>query len=197
MKKLLLTSTLLCAFSLAIAAPTGQDAKATVEMQTNTLISELRANQATYANNPAAFNQFVNARVAPNMAFDKMAEIALGRHLQAVRAAGKFEAFRDAFRELLIRVYSKSWTEYTNAQITVLGVPTVDQYQRAKVRAQVNNNGQLSQMEFALWYDRGVWKLYDATFSNVSLISGYRNTFDGEIQNIGIDALIAKMRTMQ
>ena len=197
MKKLLLSCALACACGLAVAAATGEDAKATVEAQTNTLIAELRANQATYAGNPAAFNQFVNSRVAPNMAFDKMAEIALGRHLQSVKAAGTFEAFRDAFRELLIRVYSKSWTEYTNAQISVIGTPTVDQYQRAKVRAQVVNNGQTNQIEFALWYDGGVWKLYDATFSNVSLSSGYRTTFDGEIQASGVDALIAKMKTMQ
>lgn len=198
MKKFLLASVLAAVSGVVFAQATPESAKAMIQTQSSEILQELRVNQASYQNNPAAFNQFINTRVAPSLAFDRMAEIALGRHLQSVRDAGKFEAFRDAFRELLIRVYSKSWTQYTNAQITILGSPTVDKYNRAKVRAQImDNTGKKNDVEFALWYDGGAWKLYDATFANISLISGYRNTFDTDIQKNGVDALISKMRTME
>lgn len=198
MKKFLLASVLAAVSGVVFAQATPDSAKAMIESQSTEILQELRSNQALYQSNPAAFNQFINSRVAPSLAFDRMAEIALGRHLQAVREAGKFEAFSAAFRELLVRVYSKSWTQFTNAQINILGLPTVDKYNRAKVRAQVvDNAGKKHQVEFALWYDAGMWKVYDATFANISLLSGYRNTFDTEIQNSGVDALIAKMRTME
>ena len=198
MKKFLLASILAVVSGVVFAQATPEGAKAMIESQSGEILQELRANQATYQGNPAAFNQFINSRVAPSLAFDRMAEIALGRHLQAVRDAGKFEAFSAAFRELLIRVYSKSWTQYTNAQITILGLPTVDKYNRARVRAQIKDNaGKQHAREFALGYDGGVRTRYDATFSNISLISGYRSTFDIEIQKNGVDALIGKMRTME
>lgn len=198
MKKWLLMLALTATAGLSFAAGTGDDAKAFVQEQSQYILQELRANEARYKSDPVAFQQFIESNVAPTLAFDQMAKIALGRHLQEVTNAGKFEAFRDAFRQLLIRVYSSNWHQYTNAEISVLGVPTVDKYQRARARLKVTDNGgNKKDMEFALWYDGTNWKVYDVTFTNISLISGYRNTFDTEISSLGIDALIAKMQTMQ
>lgn len=177
--------------------PTGAGANAAVERQANQILAELSANQALYQSNPAAFEQFIERDIAPNLDFNKMAEIALGKHLNEVKSAGKLPEFTSAFRKLLIRVYSKGWTNYTHAKITVMGTPTVDKYNRAQVRAQVvSNSGQRSSMNFALYYTGGKWKLYDATFENVSLMTSYRNTFDTELNNGSIDALISKMQTM-
>lgn len=198
MKKWLLGVIFTAASMVTFAAsPSPQGAKALIEQSSTELLNEMKANKATYQANPSAFQSFVNTRVSPHLAFDKMAEIALGRHLQEVKAAGKFDAFRDAFRQLLIRVYSKGWTNYTDATVKVIGTPVVDQYGRAKVRTQVtNNDGKTANMQFDLWYTNGEWKIYDATFANVSLITGYRNTFDTELKNSGVDTLIQKMKTM-
>lgn len=197
LKKILL-GLLFSASAFAFAQATSEGAKQMLEQQAASILGELKQNSAQYSGNPSAFARFVDTQVAPYLAFDRMAEIALGRHLQEVRAAGKFDAFRDAFRQLLVRVYSKSWTQYTNGTLSVIGQPTVDKYNRARVRAQVKDNaGKTEQIEFALWYDNGAWKVYDATFANISLVSGYRNTFDSEIQRGGIDALIGKMQTME
>lgn len=183
--------------NVTLAQATPEGAKEAVEEQADLILKELRENQSKYQDNPQAFRAFVNEYVAPNLAFERMAEIALGRHLQAVRSEGKFGEFESAFRSLLTRVYSSSWENYINGEVRVVGLPTVDKYNRARVRAQViDNQGKRDNIEFALWYNNNKWQVYDATFANVSLISGYRNTFDSEIQQSGIDALIAKMKTM-
>ncbi|SUO96596.1 MlaC/ttg2D family ABC transporter substrate-binding protein [Suttonella ornithocola] len=198
MKRWLLGAILGVLSTVTFAAQSSPEgAKALIEQTSTEILASLDANKAKYQNNPAAFQQFIEQEISPHLAFNRMAEIALGRHLQEVRAAGKFDAFSQTFRKLLIRVYSKGWSGYTQAKIKVLGMPVVDKYNRAKVRVQVTDNtGKVSNMEFALWYDNGQWKIYDATFENVSLITGYRNTFDTELQRGGIDALINKMQSM-
>ena len=40
-------------------------------------------------------------------------------------------------------------------------------------------------------------EIYDVSFRNVSILSSYRNSFDTEINQGGIDKLIAKIKTMK
>lgn len=176
---------------------TGAGAKAVVEAQAQKITQDLHDNAAKYAGNQQAFQNFIEQELGPRLDFDMAAKIALGWHVREVTAAGKFEAFRDEFKRLLIRVYSRSWQNYTNAKVRVLGTPTVDNYNRAQVRVQVtSNDGKTSNVIFAMYYTGGMWKLYDGTFENVSLLTSYRNTFDTELQNGSIDALIQKLKTM-
>ena len=199
MKKWISFLTLSSCSLLAFAGQpnTGEAAKAMITEQAEQILADLAKNQARYASDPQAFQQFIARTIAPKLDFRKMAQIALGRHLREVEQAGKFDEFTRVFRTLLIRVYSKGWQNYTDAEVRVLGTPTVDRYNRATVRVQVTSNaGKRSDMRFFLYYNDGQWKLYDATFENVSLMTSYRNTFDSELQKGDVDALIAKIRAM-
>lgn len=199
MKKWMVFVAIFCSFSLAFAAEpnTGVAARTVIEQQAEQILADLATNQQKYASDPQAFQQFIARAIAPRLDFQKMAQIALGRHLAAVKQAGKLTEFTDAFRTLLIRVYSRGWKNYTQARVRVLGTPAVDQYNRAMVRVQVTgNNGKSAQMRFFLYYSNAEWKIYDATFENVSLMTSYRNTFDSQLQKGGVDALIARMRAM-
>lgn len=176
----------------------GSGAAQLIESQGNLILQNLQQNATMYKANPNAFTTFIESNVAPQIDFNKMAEIALGRNLKKVKEAGKFDAFSQAFRKLIIRAYSKGWDNYTHADFKVLGTPNVDEYNRATVRVQVSdNNGKKSNVSFAVWYHNGAWKLYDATFENISLMTSYRNTFDTDLQKMSIDALIQKISNNQ
>lgn len=199
MKKKMVFLALICTSVLAFASQStsGAAARAVIERQAQQILADLAANQAEYAADPQAFQQFIARAIAPGLDFHKMAQIALGRHLHEVERAGKLAEFTDVFRTLLIRVYSRGWRNYTDARVRVLGTPTVDRYNRAMVRVQVTgNDGKSAQMRFFLYHGGQQWKLYDATFENVSLMTSYRNTFDSQLQKGGVDALIARMRAM-
>lgn len=202
MKKWFTVLALAAVSAAAVAAgPDAQSAAAAAEAQTSQILGELRSHKAQYQANPAALQNYMNTNVAANFALDDMAAVALGRHLQEVQAAGKFTAFKTAFRELLIRIYSKSWQNYTNAQIKVIGTPVLKTTKSGKVRAEVRtvitNNGQSSNAMFVMQWDGGAWRILDAAFSNISILTSYRNTFDTELQKNGIDGLLAKMQTME
>lgn len=198
MKKWLLATALggLSAFAFA-AQPTGADARAMVEEQSALILQRLASNKATYQSNPDAFASLIRSEVLPHMDFDVMARFVLGRHWNSASPAQR-SAFTDAFRDLLVRVYSRGWTNYTGASVNVLGTPEVDQYQRTVIRAQVTaNDGQKNTIVFNLRFKDGAWKIYDVSFQNVSILTSYRNSFDTDINRSGLDALIAKVRTMK
>lgn len=204
MKKWFLMSVLtLCGAMAFAASPTGQDAKIMVEQQAQVIADRLNNNFALYKKNPEAFNELVAKEVLPYMDFKFMSRIVLGSHWNQASAKQQQE-FVHAFRNFLVRKYSAGWVDLaakyvempiTNNSMIVLGIPKVDQFKRADVRVQLNGkNGKKAQVVFSLRFINGQWKMYDVLFENVSILAGYRNTFNEEINRSGIQALINKLK---
>lgn len=194
MKKFSLVALLaLCASAFA---QTPESAAQTVETQVQNIMADLQAHKAEYQANPAAFNAFIDREVLPNLALDKLTLFVLGTDRKEVQASGKFDAFKAEFKNLLVRAYSKGWANYTNAKVKVIGTPVVDKNNMATVRVQADYNGESHNAIIQLWWDEGKWKLFDVSFSNVSLGTSYRNTFHTQLKNGGIDALIDYMKKM-
>lgn len=197
MKKLWLSIAMCLVSPFVLAAPTGEDAKAMVEHQSQIILAKLATDAEQYRQNPDAFATLVNHEVLPYLDVELMSRIVLGRHWQQATPAQR-EAFVRAFTDLLVRVYSRSWTNYTGASVAVLGMPSVDEYQRSNIRTQVvDNRGKKVNITFSAHYDNGQWKIYDVNFEGVSILTSYRNSFDTEIANIGLDALINKIGQMK
>ena len=202
MKKFLLTLALGATACAAFAAqPTTDDARALVEQQAKTVFTSLNANQARYQRDPAAFSDLIRSEVLPYMDFELMSQVVLGRHWRDASAQQKAD-FTAAFRDLLVRVYSRGWTNYAGTPVEeavkVLSATPVDKYQRSDIRIQVRDkNGKQATVVFSVRYKGGQWKIYDVSFENVSILSSYRNSFDSEINQGGLDKLIAKIKTMK
>lgn len=198
MKKWLLTAALGTMSALAFAAqPTGADARALVEQQAMQILQRLDSNKGYYQQNPDAFASLVHNEILPHMDFELMSRFVLGRHWQSASPAQR-SSFTEAFRDLLVRTYSRGWTAYTGAKVQVLSTPEVDKYQRSAVRAQVTTpDGTKHNVILHLRFKDGIWKIYDANFQNVSILTSFRNSFDTEINQKGLDALIARVRTMK
>lgn len=197
MKKWLMTLCLCVCAPFAFANATGEGAKAMIVEQSEIILGKLAGNAEHYRQNPDAFSELIEHDVMPNLDVALMSRIVLGRHWPKATPAQQ-EAFTTAFTDLLVRVYSRGWTNYTGARVTVLGSPQVDKYQRSNIRTQVSDNsGKKAIIVFSAHYKDGQWKIYDVNFEGVSILTSYRNSFDSEINQIGLDALIAKVGQMQ
>ena len=201
MKKILMSLALAALSVVSLAAPTADDAKALVEQQAKTVFTKLNANQTRYRNDPGAFSDLIKSEVLPYMDFELMSQVVLGRHWRDASAQQKAD-FTAAFRDLLVRVYSRGWTNYAGTPVEeavkVLSATPVDKYQRTDTRIQVRDkNGKQAIVVFSLRFKNGQWKIYDVSFENVSILSSYRNSFDSEINQGGLDKLIAKIKNMK
>ena len=202
MKKFLMSLVLAATTVVAFAAePTADDAKKLVEQQAKTVFTQLNANQARYRNDPGAFSDLIKSEVLPYMDFELMSQFVLARHWREASAQQKAD-FTAAFRDLLVRVYSRGWTNYAGTPVEeavkILSASPVDKYQRSDIRIQVRDkNGKQANVVFSVRHKNGQWKIYDVSFENVSILSSYRNSFDTEINQGGLDKLIAKIKTMK
>ena len=202
MKKFLMSLVLAATTVVAFAAePTADDAKKLVEQQAKTVFTQLNANQARYRNDPGAFSDLIKSEVLPYMDFELMSQFVLARHWREASAQQKAD-FTAAFRDLLVRVYSRGWTNYAGTPVEeavkILSASPVDKYQRSDIRIQVRDkNGKQATVVFSVRHKNGQWKIYDVSFENVSILSSYRNSFDTEINQGGLDKLIAKIKTMK
>lgn len=198
MKKLLMT-VVLFVFALSLgarAADSGDSAEAFVEQQAQTLLAHLNSDPKRYENDPEAFSTLIRKEVFPYMDFNKMAQIVIGANWKRFSPTQK-EAFTNAFRDLLVRQYSRGWTQYAHSQINMLGNTGLDKFGRTDVRVQVKPpHKPAANIVFSLWKKDGVWKIYNVSFENVSIVLTYRSSFASDLDKLGIDGLIAKVQQM-
>ena len=117
MKKFLMILALSAtAFAAFAAQPTTDDARSLVEQQAKTVFTNLNANQARYQSDPAAFSALIRNEVLPYMDFELMSQVVLGRHWREANTQQKTD-FTAAFRDLLVRVYSRGWTNYAGTPV--------------------------------------------------------------------------------
>ncbi|UJF24556.1 ABC transporter substrate-binding protein [Suttonella sp. R2A3] len=196
MKKGLLGWCLAALSTLSFAAPNADDASRLVQQQADVVMSTLQSDTQRFEQNPEAFSALIGKEVLPYLDFQTMSRIALGRYWNDASDAQK-NAFAEAFRDLLVRVYSRGWSKYVDSTVTVLGHSGIDKYERTDVRLRVNpRSGSPANIVFSLRYQNNQWLIYDVSFENVSIVLSYRNGFASDIEKMGLDGLINKVRSM-
>ncbi|MDO4435399.1 MAG: ABC transporter substrate-binding protein [Cardiobacteriaceae bacterium] len=198
MKKILLALAFIgqC-FLSALAAPSPESARELVERQAQTILDNLSKNKALYSQNPDALIQLADQEILPHLDFSYMAKFVLGRSAKQV-TADKQSAFEQAFKQFLVRAYSKGWEAYAdsklNDNVKFLGNPDVDDKGRAVLKLQVRDKtGNTVPVEFKLRPSQEKWLIYDVVFANVSFLISYRSSFENILQNQGVDSLIQQL----
>lgn len=194
MKKLM---TSLCMALLLISLP----AQA-AEMQPDELIkstsekvlSTLEQNREKYKEQPDEINQLVNDIILPHLDFRAMSKLALGKNWRSA-TEDQQNRFVDAFKNMLIRTYSKSLTEYAGQEIIFLPYrPPAEGKRTVTVQTQIKqNNGPVIPIDYSLRIKDDIWKVYDIKIDGISLVTNYRNTFAADINQLGMEGLIKKL----
>lgn len=178
------------------AERTGADAAATIQNQADLILGKLAGDTETYVNDTNKFSKLIHDEVLPYFDIELMTQFVLGRHARDAAPAQK-QAFADALIDLLIRVYSKGWSEYAESSVKVTNKPEIDKHGRTNVHITITTpNGKNIPGEFRMRYKDGRWLVYDVSFENVSIVTSYRNSFDTKIRNQGIEKVIEEIKTM-
>jgi len=161
---------------------------------TQKLLAELNGKQQALQNDPSQIFDLVEKIVLPHFDFDKMAKLVLGRHWQNVSDAQR-KSFTEQFKNLLVRTYSISLMYYSGQKIIIQPVNQQPDDRRVSVIVEVENpkNGQMIPLESELYLRDDGWKVFNVKIDGVSMVTNYRSSFDTEIQQKGIEALIADL----
>ena len=146
-------------------------------------------------NDRTRINALIDAKIAPAVNFQRMTQAAVGRHWQRATPEQQAALTRE-FKILLTNTYSYAFIEYKP--------DTVIEYRPfrlqagetdAVVKSLIKTGGAREPVQLDYYLEKGDagWKVVDLNVLGARLVETYKNTFNAEINNNGVDGLIKSL----
>lgn len=173
-----------------------------VKRLVNDVTSAIKADKELQAGNRARINALIDSKVAPAINFSRMTQSAVGRHWQRATPEQQASLTRE-FRVLLTNTYAYAFSEYKPETVIEyrpmrMQADDTDAVVRSLIRTGAREPIQL---DYYLEKEGGAWKVVDINVLGARLVENYKNTFNAEINNGGVDGLIkslaAKNRSLE
>ena len=194
---------LLAAFCLVLFATAGGVAHAAgaqelapdalIKTISDDVIGIIKHDKDIKAGNREKINNLVEAKVLPHFNFARMTALAMGRNWRKATAAQQ-KVLIDEFRTLLVHTYSGALSAYKDEVIEFKPLRAAAGDTDVTVKTQVKRAGnQAVSIDYSMEKTPGGWKVYDVVVGGVSLVTNYRETFDSQIRDAGVDGLIKSL----
>lgn len=186
---LFLLAGLLPAASQAADTPPDVLAKST----TQEVLAILKADKDIQGGNVQKVHALVEAKVLPHFDFNRMTQLAVGKHWNAASPQQK-QALVKEFRSLLVRTYATSLTAFSNQAVDFKPFSMKPADTDVTVQTEVRQpGGKPIPINYDMYKTAFGWKVYDVSIDGVSLVINYRSSFASTIRQSGIDGLIAML----
>ncbi len=186
---------LLAVLALAASGPAlaqeGPDALVT--RVSEDVMQVIKSDPKVQAGDTARIREVVETKLLPNFDFPRMTALAMGRNWRKATPEQQ-KRLTDEFRSLLVRTYSGSLSQYRNQTIEYKPLRADAAATDVTVRTEVVRPGQAPvQIDYSMAKGADGWKAYDVIVGGVSLVTNYRDEFNEQIRQGGIDQLIASL----
>ena len=164
-----------------------------VRKNTTEILAAIKSDKDLQAGDQKKIEKLAEEKVIPYFNFAHMTQLAVGRNWRDASDTQK-TALTEQFRTLLVRTYSTSLTQYRNQTIDVKALKVTPAETEVVVKTLiVQPGGQPIPIDYSMEKTPGGWKVYDVLIDGVSLVTNYRSSFNTEIKEKGIDALIKSL----
>ena len=164
-----------------------------VERSAKRMLDELDANRAMYAKDPAKLEALVANVLLPNFDTDYAARLVLGQTWRTATPEQR-KRFVDAFYHSLLRNYGNALLNFTAGNLTILPFRGDPGETQATVRTLVKkSSGEKVPVDFTLHKTDAGWKAWDVVIEGISYVKSFKTDFAAEIQQKGLDEVIARM----
>ncbi len=179
---------------MAIAAGAQELAPdALIKRISDDVISIVKQDKDIKAGDRKKINELVEAKVLPHFNFNRMTALAMGRNWPKANAEQQKELIAE-FRTLLVHTYSGALSTYRNEVIEFRPLRAAAGDTDVTVRTQVKRPGtEPVGIDYSMEKTPNGWKVYDVVVGGVSLVTNYRDTFNAEIRERGVDGLIKSL----
>jgi phospholipid transport system substrate-binding protein len=186
--------TALC-FSFFAASVTAQELApdALVKKISDEVVSIVKQDKDIQSGNQKKINALVDAKVLPYFNFSHMTALAMGRNWPKANAEQQ-KSLTGEFRNLLVRTYSSALSTYKNQVIEFQPLRAAAGGADVTVKTQVKQAGtEPVSIDYSMEKTPAGWKVYDVVVGGVSLVTNYRDNFNAEIRDGGVDGLIKSL----
>ncbi len=175
------------------AAAQGVAPDVQVKNITNEVLGIIKADKDIQAGHQKKLNDLVDAKVLPHFNFNRMTALAVGRNWPKATPEQQ-KVLTGEFRSLLVRTYSSALSTYKNQVIEFKPLRAAAGDTDVTVRTQVKQAGtEPISIDYSMEQTPSGWKVYDVVVGGVSLVTNYRETFNAEIRDGGVDGLIKSL----
>lgn len=160
---------------------------------TQEVLAILRADKDIQSGNVQKIYGLVEDKVLPHFDFNRMTQLALGKHWNSATPKQKQQLVKE-FRALLVRTYSTSLTAFKDQAIEFKPFSMRPDETEVTVQTEVKQpGGKPIPINYDMYKTAFGWKVYDVSIDSVSLVINYRSSFASTIRQSGIDGLIATL----
>jgi phospholipid transport system substrate-binding protein len=194
---------LVCAQDTALATtiPAGTAATSTRQQTPSDIIqsaaqytlNEMQSNRDAYRKDPWRVRPLVEKYLLPHFDMEYAARLVLGQYWRTANHEQR-KRFVDAFYHSLLATYGSALVELTPERLKVVPTTVDPSADHATVRTEVTGyNADRIAMNYSMRKTSEGWKVYDVSVDGISYIKSYREDFGAQIQQRGLDSLIAHL----
>ena len=135
----------------------------------------------------------MDKHLLPHFDTEYAARLVLGQYWRTATPDQK-KRFIDAFYHSLLNNYGSALAEFTADRLKVFPTKVDPNADHATVRTEVKrDNGDRIAVNYSLHKTPDGWKAYDVNIDGISYVKSYREDFGAQIQQQGIDSVIARL----
>jgi phospholipid transport system substrate-binding protein len=137
----------------------------------------------------------VDQRVMPHVNFQRMTAAAVGPGWRQASPEQQ-KRLQDEFKTLLIRTYAGALSQVSDQTISVKPLRAAPDDKEVVVRTEVRGKGDPIQLDYRVEKAPDApagWKIYNLNVMGIWLVDNYRSQFAQEVNNKGVDGLIASL----
>jgi len=180
---------LLCSRAYAQEGP-----DALVKRVSEEVLQIVKTDPKVQAGDRERIREVIDTKLAPHFDFERMTALAVGRGWRQATPEQQKQLV-EQFRTLLARTYSNAFVQYKDQTISYKPLRADAGATDVQVRTEIIRPGQNPvQIDYSLTKKGNEWKAYDVIVGGVSLVTNYRDEFNAQIQNGGIDGLIKSLQ---
>ena len=172
-----------------------------LKSSTYKIIEALKQAKKERKTKPEFIHSLVTEHIAPQLDFIAASRWVLGKYWADIDRSQKIR-FIKSFRKLLIQFYSVALAEYVSSnnidhdiiQFKALRKETEKDKDTTvySIVSPPNTNKKVS-VNYHMHQTRKGWKIYDVSVEGISMIGTYKSSFEPQLRNIGVEALIASL----
>ncbi|QMU62467.1 MAG: hypothetical protein GKR92_12465 [Gammaproteobacteria bacterium] len=180
--------------SIALAIDDRKPEQIVEETSTN-ILKTINDENERLREDPTLINQLINDTVIPIIDLDSMGKLILGKYWKKASAEQR-TSFVAEFKDMLIRTYAKSLVDYGHAKVNVLPARDKEEGKYYTVQSELDVGSGRPALQVAYIFRKNKqteWKVFDLAVDGLSLVKNFRTSFNQEIRETSLDALIARL----
>jgi phospholipid transport system substrate-binding protein len=183
---------LCCAAAVSVAL--AQEAPdALVKRVAQETLQTIKSDPKVQAGDQQRIREVVESKLLPYFDFERITALAMGRNWRQASPEQQKQLV-DQFRALLVRTYSGALAQYRDQVMDYKPLRAEANATDVTVRTEVVRQGQAPvQIDYSMTKSPSGWRVYDVIVGGVSLVTNYRDEFNEQIKNGGVDGLIKSL----